>query len=272
MYNISTYPLGGKKLVDLADELKKNKLEDIGFELFYDNIPFHKAKAYRRFLNGIRLGMHCPMEGCCLLAPKGSAELKYTLERHKECFALAEKLGAEYVVIHTNSLSPRSYEEIAAQRAILSERMELISEAAEDHGLKIAVENVGFSFNNSLVADYADFVSLAENKDIGFLVDIGHANANGWDIPALINKLGKRIVGFHFHDNDGASDSHSPIESGTADWNGIFEAIKRSAPNADRTVEYAAAYTDDIILGIKLLRSRLDNDPPKGKAGKNEQN
>lgn len=266
MYNISTYPLGGKKLVDFADELKKNKLEDIGFELFYDSIPFHKAKAYKRFLKGIKLGMHCPMEGCCLLAPKGSTELKYTLEKHRECFALAEKLGAEYVVIHTNSLSPRNEKESIEQRAILPERMAMIAEEAEEYDLRIAVENVGFKFNSSLVAEYDDFVSLAENADLDFLIDIGHANANSWDIPALINKLGKRIVGFHFHDNDGVSDSHSPIESGTADWNGIFETIKKSAPNADRTIEYAAAYTDDIILGIKLLKARLDNVSPKGKA------
>lgn len=257
MYNISTYPLGGKKLVEFADKLKKSKLEDVGFELFYDNIPFSKAKAYKRFLNGIRLGMHCPMEGCCLLAPKGSLDLKYTLQKHKECFALAEKLGAEYVVIHTNSLEPRTAEEIAAQKALLPERMVMISETAGEYGLKIAVENVGFKFNNSLVADYESFIALAKTTDLDFLVDIGHANANGWDIPKLINTLGSRILGFHFHDNDGASDSHSPIESGTSDWNGIFAAIKDSAPNADRTIEYSAAYTDDIILGTELLRSRL---------------
>lgn len=257
MYNISTYPLGGKKLVEFADKLKKNKLDDVGFELFYDNIPFAKAKAYKRFLNGIKLGMHCPMEGCCLLAPKGSLELKYTLQKHRECFALAEKLGAEYVVIHTNSLEPRSAEEIAAQKAILPERMVMISETAWEYGLKIAVENVGFKFNNSLVADYDSFVSLAKTTKLDFLVDIGHANANGWNVPKLINTLGGRILGFHFHDNDGASDSHSPIESGTSDWNGIFAAIKDFAPNADRIIEYSAAYTDDIILGTELLRSRL---------------
>ena len=259
MYNISTYPLGGKKLVEFADKLKKSKLEDVGFELFYDNIPFSKAKAYKRFLNGIRLGMHCPMEGCCLLAPKGSLDLKYTIQKHKECFALAKKLGAEYVVIHTNSLEPRTAEEIAAQRALLPERMVMISEKAGEYGLKIAVENVGFGFNSSLVADYDSFVSLADKTNLDFLVDIGHANANGWDVPQLIKTLGKRILGFHFHDNDGESDSHSPIESGTADWNGIFAAIKKSAPNADMTIEYAPAYTDDIILGINLLRSRLDH-------------
>ncbi|MGN0598740.1 MAG: sugar phosphate isomerase/epimerase family protein [Oscillospiraceae bacterium] len=257
MYSISTYPLKGKKLIEFSDELKRSKLDNVGFELFYDNIPFHKAKAFKRFLNGIRLGMHCPMEGCCLLAPKGSLDLKYTLEKHRECFSLAQKLGAEYVVIHTNSLAPRSAEEIAEQRMILPKRMEMIAEAADEYSLKIAVENVGFRFNNSLVAEYDDFVSLAKTSDLNFLVDIGHANANDWDIPALINTLGERILGFHFHDNDGASDSHSPIESGTADWNGIFDAIKKSAPNADRTIEYSSAYTDDIIFGIRLIRSRL---------------
>ena len=41
----------------------------------------------------------------------------------------------------------------------------------------------------------SDFISLADNRSLEFLVDTGHAHANGWDIPALIDTLGDRIAG-----------------------------------------------------------------------------
>lgn len=263
MYYISTYPLGGKRLIEFAELLRRNCISDTGFELFYDNIPFYEAKYYRRFLgdilNGGRLGMHCPMEGCCLLAPKGSLTFDYTLDRHRACFELAQELGAEYVVIHTNSLAPRYEKDILLQKARLPERMTMISDTAKEYGLHIAVENVGFEYNKSLVADLPDLISLSENRSLEFLIDTGHAHANGWDIPMLIDRLGEKIAGFHFHDNDGTTDSHLPIGNGTTDWNGIFAAIKRSAAAADRTVEYAAPYAKDIITGIQLLKSRLND-------------
>lgn len=257
MYYISTYPLGGKKLVEFAEELR---LDDVGFELFYDNIPFYEAKYYERFFHGIRLGMHCPMEGCCLLSPDGSLDLYYTIEKHKACFELARNIGAEYVVIHTNSLAPRDEKAIALQKALLPERMAMTAKIAKGYGLHAAVENVGFGYNNSLAADFADFISLSENAELDFLVDIGHAHANGWDIPALIDRLGKRITGFHFHDNDGTADSHLPVGKGTTDWDAVFAAIKRSAYSADMTIEYAAPYAKDILTGIRLLQSRLDDE------------
>lgn len=258
MYYISTYPLAGRKLVEFAAEIQLSGLNDIGFELFYDNIPFYEAKYYEHFLHGIKLGMHCPMEGCCLLSLKGSLEFEYTLEKHKACFEIAQGLGAEYVVVHTNSLSPRSAEEIAVQKALLPERMAMTADIAKEYGLRIAVENVGFGYNSSLVADMGDFTALAENPELDFLIDTGHAHANGWDIPALVETLGDRIAGFHFHDNDGASDSHFPIGCGNTDWNGVFSAISRFAEKADRTVEYAAPYSDELLNGIRLLKDRLD--------------
>ena len=258
MYYISTYPLGGKKLIEFTGELWLRNIYDTGFELFYDNIPFYETKYYRKFLHGIKLGMHCPMEGCCLLAPKGSLDLEYTLDKHKACFELAQDLGAEYVVIHTNSLAPRNAEEIAVQKAMLPERMAMTADIAKNYGLRIAVENVGFGYNSSLVADMSDFISLADNRSLEFLVDTGHAHANGWDIPALIDTLGDRIAGFHFHDNNGTTDSHLPIGNGTTDWDSVFTAIKRSAASADRTVEYAAPYAKNILTGVQLLKIRLD--------------
>lgn len=263
MYYISTYPLVGRKLLEFAEELRRNNINDIGFELFYDSIPFYEAKYYEKFLQNVNLGMHCPMEGCCLLAPKGSLDLEYTLDKHKACFELAQSLGAGYAVIHTNSLAPRSAEDIAVQKAILPERMAMTADISKGFGLRIAVENVGFRYNSSLVAELSDFISLAENRSLEFLVDTGHAHANGCDIPALIDTLGERIAGFHFHDNDGTTDSHLPIRSGTTDWDSIFTAIKRSANAADRTIEYAAPYVADIISGVQLLKSRLDKSEDK---------
>ena len=54
------------------------------------------------------------------------------------------------------------------------------------------------------------------------LIDTGHAHVNGWDIPAVVQSLGERLVACHVHDNDATADAHLPIGQGTIEWDKYF--------------------------------------------------
>ncbi len=56
-----------------------------------------------------------------------------------------------------------------------------------------------------------EFVEECLNSDENVLKDIGHANANGWNIENLISSLKDRIVSYNLHTNDGVKDEHRLI-------------------------------------------------------------
>ena len=73
--------------------------------------------------------------------------------------------------------------------------------------------------------------------EVGVLLDTGHAHVNGWDIPAVIKALGKRLKACHLHDNGGAGDEHLPIGQGSINWEAYFKAIQKHAPKSIQVLE-----------------------------------
>ena len=61
---------------------------------------------------------------------------------------------------------------------------------AEPYGVKILLENIGSWRENNLMVTEEDFIALSKGDKWGMLLDTGHANVNGWDIPSLIRTLG----------------------------------------------------------------------------------
>ena len=231
MIYISTYPLPGERLTEFADA----HAEDMGYELFFDNLSRLSAGSYegrmKELIEQGKVSVHCPMEGCDLLADDGTELMRHTMDMHKRCFELAQAVGAPYVVIHPCSLEP--------------------------YGVKILLENIGSWRENNLMVTEEDFIALSKGDKWGMLLDTGHANVNGWDIPSLIRTLGSRIKGFHLHDNDGMTDSHQPIYNGTIPWNDVFAAISEMPSPPDLTVEYNPKYADDIMAAVGIIRNEL---------------
>ena len=46
------------------------------------------------------------------------------------------------------------------------------------------------------------------------------------DIPAAIQRMGKKLYEVHLHDNNGKKDQHLPIGFGTVNWIEVIEALK----------------------------------------------
>lgn len=180
-----------------------------------------------------------------------------SFSEYKKAIEFAGMLGAEHVVIHPGfcfaGVFDRRQAQLRAQEAI-----SLLAEVAKQHHSKLVVENVGY--NGTELYTEEEFARLLEPFDgaVGYLLDVGHAYLNGWDIPRMIETLDDRLYAVHLHDNGGALDDHLPIGHGSIQWEPIFSALQQSSTQPQLILEYAPQ-TDLTYLsaGKELLLNKL---------------
>jgi sugar phosphate isomerase/epimerase len=200
---------------------------------------FHLRKEeIARALRGKKIGysVHVPVWGSNL-SYENSQYRAAVLESYRQSIDFAALLGARHVVLHPGSCpSPQFSREVARERS--REAMLSLLEHDERYGLLLLVENVGTSETSLFTeAQFADFLEGMPDR-IGYLVDIGHAQLCGWDIPALLPALGDRLHALHVHDNDGKRDLHAPIGSGLVDWDRVLGAAAATGRDLGMVIEY----------------------------------
>ena len=104
---------------------------------------------------------------------------------YKKAITFAGMIGASHVVIHPGfCFSPIFQKELAQQRA--KEYIQELCVIAKPLGVQLAIENVGY--NGSSIFTEEQFISFLDDVDetASYLIDIGHAQLNEWDIPDVI--------------------------------------------------------------------------------------
>jgi len=104
---------------------------------------------------------------------------------------------------------------------------------AKERNVRIAIENGNFEAIRKLFSEYPpDY--------IGLCYDSGHGNmdADGLD---YLESLKDRLISVHLHDNDGESDQHNLLFSGTINWNRLARIIAESAYNKCVSMEVTMA-------------------------------
>ena len=111
---------------------------------------------------------------------------------------------------------------------------------AKEYGVILASETFGFCSaldTPELFAFFDEFkrayecIAAIDGNDQYFKVciDTGHVNSvrrfENHSAGDFIREFGKNVVCLHMHDNDGFSDQHLPLHSGTVDWNDVFDAL-----------------------------------------------
>ena len=132
--------------------------------------------------------------------------------------------------------------------------LERMIERCRGTGITIAYENIAGP--SMALFTQEEFIHALDGVDpsVKFLLDVGHAHCNHWDIPAVIERLGERLCGFHLHDNDGTGDAHLPIGRGTIPWEGVFAAMRRLPGDPLYVLEYA---TNTPLRELELGRDLL---------------
>jgi sugar phosphate isomerase/epimerase len=164
--------------------------------------------------------IHAPFHGMNI-ASVFEPVRKASVQVMVDCLGVASALGAP-VVMHPGYFAWEQERE-ASDRQFRASLAELRAAAAE--------RSVGFWFENMGDMNYFNLRTPADLGligDTGLTLDTGHANLNHC-LPAFLETPFRHM---HLHDNNGRSDSHSPIGSGTIDFRPVMAALRRGHATA----------------------------------------
>jgi sugar phosphate isomerase/epimerase len=116
----------------------------------------------------------------------------------------------------------------------------MLGALADELGVRILFENT-FRLVDPIMRAFA----ASPSRNLGFLLDVGHANICGGvrELHAAMSADG-RLVAMHVHDNSGVRDEHAPLGAGTVDLTGI--ALPRFVAIEVRDWQKAIATREDL--------------------------
>ena len=179
---------------DLSKEYGIEFFYEFGKDYYWDNEVAAWGKR--------SLSIHGP----CVAVNLADKSHKNYAKIFAKTFAYAKKIKAGFVVVHTNEGWSGEREQV---QNLVIRRLRNVLELGEQYGVQVLIENVGLRPKQSLLFDLPEFMALLDVfPQAGVLLDTGHAHVNGWDIPAVIKTLGKRLVVCDLKDKRGKGDKH----------------------------------------------------------------
>lgn len=181
----------------------------------------------------------------------------------RESIVFASQIQASYVVVHPGFNRCRLFDKARTKQLAMESLLELL-EFNKQYGMLLLIENVGT--NGSSLYTPEEFSTFLNGMppEIGYLVDIGHAYVNHWDIDKLLLEVKDRLYAVHLHDNHGTADEHLPIGDGTTDWNSVFETLKKTGRDLHLVLEYDAGTPLEKLTEGKNVLERAFSIPKLG--------
>ncbi len=155
----------------------------------------------------------------------------------------AANLNIDLITVHPGltSMAVPYMEEKAVEKAKKS--LSSIDRISAEYGVRIAVENMP-SFPFMLGHTAEEMEDLIGMTNLGFCLDIGHANTTG-QIDELIEKFSDRLINIHIHDNHGEMDEHLTLGEGNIDFKSIIGKLK--------------GYTGNFVIESKSFPSAVES-------------
>ena len=225
----------------------------MGVEVFFgnniiDDVDIREVKELGRAFKerGLPCTVHAPFMD---LSPGGFDKkiVAVTRERLKKAVELAQYLGALGAVCHTGF---EKWHFQGSEQFWLDTSVETWSEILRgaDTGFPVMLENIFEDEPSTLVALFDYF----KDKNLWFCFDTGHfnlfskASVEEWLLP-----LGDRLREFHLHDNNGKSDDHLPVGTGTFPFRVLKQLIKQM-----RSPIFVLEPHGESILGESIKRAK----------------
>lgn len=199
------------------------------------------------------LTFHEPVWGVDHAAPRGSKLWEEGMYHLRLTQKYAAILHPPAMVVHlSNGPVPPGLRDSMLRSAL--ENLEEMREMFPD--VRLLTENTGIRADRTQLLDQQEFTDLCRDRKLPVQIDVGHANANGWDLPKLIRDLGSQVAGFHLHNNDGVHDLHNRLRDGTLDLACLVPEMDRYAPEAIRVIEYTrpSLHGDPLLEDIAYLQ------------------
>ena len=202
--------------------------------------------AFVNFADELRSGL--PNNG--LTAP--TAHVHLIGEDHDAICELAAELGIQTII--EPYVDPARWQSEADIAQIATELNEAARTAAR-HGLTVGYHNHHFELESKISGVHAlEVFADRLAPEVVLEVDTYWAYAGGADVPALLKRLGDRVVALHLKDGDGSLDTSKQVAvgSGVLPVRDIIEA----APDALRVVELDDSETD-LLEAVRASREFL---------------
>ena len=133
---------------------------------------------------------------------------------------MTARLGSDTCIMHLPSeLSDAASDDADWKRFYRT--LDELDPVAVRHGVRIAIENGDFDLIERVLDRY-------DPAYLGLCYDSGHGNL----IPDGLGRLElikDRLISVHLHDNDGESDQHKSLFSGSIDWSRLAGTIASSS-------------------------------------------
>jgi sugar phosphate isomerase/epimerase len=204
---------------------------------------------------GFATSVHAPFIDVNIALPSETARAA-VLARLKRSLQFTSELGSGYWVFHPGLYTESNYVTPDYIRKLNLESVRELLSAAHELGVEPTIENGlhPLPFVCRTADDFVRFYNDLGETSLGVTFDLGHANVNG-QIDEIFQKIPKKIVHTHLHDNHGTNDEHLGIGDGNIDWHKTVAEFKRigfkgtlvveSAKNAKESVQKLRALLDE---------------------------
>jgi HAD superfamily hydrolase (TIGR01549 family) len=161
--------------------------------------------------------------------------------------------SADYEEIHGHMIQLRAESAAAHFESVRNSILELLS-YAEGTGVYLGIENRYHYMEFPSPDELGILLELAGPERIGFIYDVGHAEAldrlGFYPHEEWLKRYSSRIIGTHLHDVVGTTDHYAP-GLGTVD----FDMVAKYLPeNAFRTCEFQTFNTpEQVKAGLRFL-------------------
>lgn len=185
---------------------------------------------------------------------------EYALDQIGRAITMAERLGADIVVLH-GSAEPISEEERPKRIAKSQSSLRILGEKAQTAGVRLALELLPRTCLGNTADELEILLDGIPPEQAGFCVDANHP-ARPEHLPDIVKQLDKRIITLHISDYDGIDEKHWMPLSGIIDWavfantlrdigySGAF--IYETKPDADTMAERLAIIKSNFEKILKL--------------------
>ncbi len=197
------------------------------------------------------LSIHGPFQNLNLADSR--ADFKEICDVYKWTFELCSRYGAKFCVCHPHGHG--KYENIKSARELSVQRILHLNDMAHFMGVELLIENM--PEKDGIFQEEEFLLSFEPHQELSFLIDIGHAHLQKWNIQEVIRILGNRIKGYHVSDNFGDIDSHLMVGEGNVDWECFYKAFANYTPNATIVCEYNNGKVPHLIKSAEQIKQRI---------------
>jgi sugar phosphate isomerase/epimerase len=224
-----------------TDILRENDITivETGADFFLNSEEDKIKQTMRTFVaNGITVrSVHAPFSSDCNLSNFDEIKRENAIQIIETLLYKTSFADVEMIIIHPGERT-ESEKDIDKMIRLAIDSISQLVGAAEETGVKLAIENMPLKCPGAEVAHIVDILEKVDSISLGVCFDSGHANMTK-NLVEFIDTVGSSIITIHLHDNDGTYDMHLQPPYGTTNWHEFAEAIQNSGYTEPLTIEAA---------------------------------